>query len=51
MVRKKFRAYIKVTHLYLQLSEEETQCIGCIVSHFLLECGDFAQARISILIA
>ena len=41
--------YIRVTHSYLLLGEEQPQCVGCdaafTVRHFLLECGDFAQVR------
>ena len=38
-----------ITHSYLLLGEEQPQCVGCdapfTVLHFLLECGDFTQAR------
>ena len=41
--------HTRVTRSYLLLGEEQPQCLGCdapfTVSHFLLECGDFAQAR------
>ena len=41
--------HTRVTHQYILLGEEQPQCVGCdapsTVSHFLLECGDFAQVR------
>ena len=41
--------HTRVTHSYLLQGEEQPQCVGCnppfTVFHFLLECGDFAQAR------
>ena len=41
--------HTRVTHSYLLQGEEHPQCVGCdapfTVRHFLLECGDFAQAR------
>ena len=41
--------HTRVTHSYLLLGEEQSQCVGCdapfTVRHFLLECGDFAQVR------
>ena len=43
--------HTRVTRSYLLLGEEQPQCLGCdapvTVSHFLLECGDFAQTRIA----
>ena len=41
--------HTRVTHSYLLLGEEQPHCVCCnappTVHHFLLECGDFAQAR------
>ena len=41
--------HTRVTHSYLLLGEEQSQCIGCdapfTVRHFILECADFAQVR------
>ena len=41
--------HTRVTHSYLLLGEEQTQCVGWdapfTVRHFLLVCGDFAQER------
>ena len=41
--------HTRVTHSYLLKGEEQPQCVGCdapfTVSHFLLDCGDFAQVR------
>ena len=41
--------HTRVTHSYLLLGEDQTQCVGCdapfTVRHFLLECGEFAQVR------
>ena len=41
--------HTRVTHSYLLLGEEHSQCVGCDVpfteSRFLLECGDLAQVR------
>ena len=41
--------HTRFTHSYLQLGEEQPQCVGCdapfTVRHFLLECGAFAQVR------
>ena len=41
--------HTRVTHSYLLLGKEQPQCVSCdapfTVSHFLLECGNFAQVR------
>ena len=41
--------HTRVTHSYLLQGEEQPQYVGCdapfTVSHFLLECGDFAPVR------
>ena len=41
--------HTRVTHSYLLLDEEQSQCVGCdapfTVRHLLLECSDFAQVR------
>ena len=41
--------HTRATHSYLQLGEEQPQCVGCdapfTVRHCPLECGDFAQVR------
>ena len=41
--------HTRVTHSYLLLGEEQSQCIGrdapFTVRRFILECADFAQVR------
>ena len=44
-----FLGHTRVTHSYLLLGEEQSQCVGCdapfTVRHFLLECGDFCTSK------
>ena len=43
--------HTRITHSHLLKREDEPKCIGCdtpfTVKHFLLECTDFAEERIS----